>query len=123
MEENPTRSDIVTLKMSTYDYSRLVTSIKRYSEVLYSASAYYSRQTGRDPKAARNRSSCTTIFHLLTIPQPQGETSINLCEYPPIPPPCYTPKRTRKKKEVNNVRSILKDASKAIPKKNVSFSE
>lgn len=89
--------DTVTLIMSPYDYSRLVTATKRYSEVLDSAKKFYRRKSGKELDYV-GRSSCTTIFHLLNLPVPEkGKTTINLCDYSPIPPPSYQPKNPRKK--------------------------
>lgn len=109
----------VNISLSLYDFSRLVTSIRRYSEVLDSAKRYYQKTSGKDPNTMGNRSSCTTIFHLLDIPMPEDGAEIDLTAYPPIPPPCYIPKRTRKKKEVPP-KSILKNGPSE--RKSVSFS-
>lgn len=124
----------VTVIMSAYDYGRMVTAVKRYAEVLYSAKKYYARQTGRDPEVMGGRSSCTTIFHLLDQPLPE-DSILDLTQKTPIPPPAYTPKRPRKKKMVDipdekppmllskNPKSILKGCSQPPTiKREVSFS-
>jgi hypothetical protein len=114
--------DTVTITMSVSDYVRLVTAIRRYCSILQSARLSYSKKMNKDPSVSTsgNRSSLTTIFHLLDIPPPFRQSiDINLCDYEPIAPPYYTPKRT-----LETPKSILKKPYVKSPtntKRNVKF--
>ncbi|SPN78827.1 Hypothetical protein BRZCDTV_20 [Brazilian cedratvirus IHUMI] len=108
--------------MNVSDYVRLVTAIKRYQSILASARLNYQRKTGKDPNTIRirNKSSLTTIFHLLDIPPPfKHSLEINLCEYQPIAPPC-----SLSSTEDEAPKSILKKVRSPSPsrvKRNVKF--
>nr|WIL04896.1 hypothetical protein Cduv_416 [Cedratvirus duvanny] len=98
----------VTIKMAVPDYIRLVTAIRRYTSILQSARAHYQKKAKKDPSTVRNRnrSSLTTIFHLLDIPPPfRHSIDINLCDYEPIAPPSYPPEK------IEVPKSILKTPS------------
>lgn len=105
----------VTIKMHVSDYVRLVTAIRRYQCILASARLNYLRKTKKDPSTirTRNKSSLTTIFHLLDIPPPfRHDLDINLCDYEPISPPCPStiveegPKSILRKSETSTSRRV-----------------
>ncbi|SPN79690.1 Hypothetical protein ZAZAV_439 [Cedratvirus Zaza IHUMI] len=106
--------------MPVSDYVRLVTAVRRYISILQSAHLHYHKKTKKDPSLpiTSNRSSLTTIFHLLNIPPPlKHSIEINLCDYEPIAPSCYPVK-------TNSPKSILKSPSVKSPsrvKRNVKF--
>lgn len=113
----------VTIKMNVSDYVRLVTAIRRYNSVLLSAKLNYQRKTKKDPSTirTRNKSSLTTIFHLLDIPPPfKHSLEINLCEYEPIAPPSPSSSSFMKGEEP---KSILRKSESPISrvKRNVKF--
>ena len=115
--------DTVTITMAVSDYVRLVTAIRRYTCILHSARLHYSKKMNKDPSTptTSNRSSLTTIFHLLDIPPPfKHSIDINLCEYEPIAPPCYAVKKVS---PLEAPKSILKKPHTKAPhsKQNVKF--
>lgn len=113
----------VTIRMNVSDYVRLVTAIKRYSSILQSARFNYLRKTGKDPSTirTRNKSSLTTIFHLLEIPPPfKHNLEINLCGYQPIAPPC-SPSSFTEDETPKSILKKVKSPSSSRVKRNVKF--